>query len=50
MFWSTIEDCLRASAPLLIVLRAIDGDEKLAMVEVATLMDSAKERINLSFT
>uniref|UniRef100_J3MSA6 DUF659 domain-containing protein n=1 Tax=Oryza brachyantha TaxID=4533 RepID=J3MSA6_ORYBR len=29
-------DCLRASAPLLIVLRAVDGDEKPAMPEIHT--------------
>jgi hypothetical protein len=34
-FWSTVEDCLRASAPLLIVLRAADADEKPAMAEIA---------------
>jgi hypothetical protein len=49
-FWSTVEDSLRASAPLLIVLRAADGDEKPAMAEVTALMDRAKERIKLSFT
>ena len=27
-FWNSVEDCLRASAPLLIVLRVVDGDEK----------------------
>jgi hypothetical protein len=49
VFWSSIEDCLRASAPLLIVLRAADGDEKPAMAEVAALMNVAKEKIKLSF-
>jgi hypothetical protein len=44
-----LEDCLRASAPLLIILRAIDGDEKPAMPEVTTLMNHAKERIKQSF-
>ena len=39
-FWNKIEDCLRASAPLLIVLRVVDGDEKPAMPE---------EKIKLSF-
>jgi hypothetical protein len=29
-FWSSVEDCLRALA-LLIVLRAVDGDEKTYM-------------------
>ncbi|XP_040383082.1 uncharacterized protein LOC102714944 [Oryza brachyantha] len=48
-FWTSLEDCLRASAPLLIVLRAVDGDEKPAMPEVSALMTHAKEKINLSF-
>ena len=30
-FWNSVEDCLRALAPLLIVLRVVDGDEKPAM-------------------
>ena len=47
-FWNKIEDCLRASAPLLIVLRVVDGDEKPAMPEVQALMDHAKEKIKLS--
>jgi hypothetical protein len=49
VFWSTVEDCLRASAPLLIVLRAVDVDERPAMPEVATLMIFAKEKIKASF-
>ena len=48
-FWNKVEDCLRASAPLLIVLRVVDGDEKPAMPEVQALMNHAKERINQSF-
>jgi hypothetical protein len=48
-FWNKVEDCLRASAPLLIVLRVVDGDEKPAMPEVAALMKHAKEKIKLSF-
>jgi hypothetical protein len=48
-FWNSVEDCLRASAPLLIVLRAVDGDEKPAMPEVTALMNHVKERIKLSF-
>ena len=27
-FWNSVENCLRASAPLLIVLRVVDGDER----------------------
>lgn len=48
-FWIKVEDCLRASGPLLIVLRVVDGDEKPAMSEVAALMNHAKEKIKLSF-
>ena len=43
-FWNKVEDCLRASAPLLIVLRVVDGDEKHIMPEVASLMNHAKRR------
>jgi hypothetical protein len=48
-FWNKVEDCLRASAPPLIVLRVVDGDEKPAMPEVQALMNHAKEKIKLSF-
>ena len=48
-FWNGVEDCLRASGPLLIVLRVVDGDEKPAMPEVEALMYHAKEKIKLSF-
>jgi hypothetical protein len=47
-FCSSIEDCLRASAPL-IVLRAVDADERPVMPEVSALMNVVKEKINLSF-
>jgi len=49
-FWHSVEDCLRASGPLLIVLRVVDGDEKPAIPEVAALMNHAKEKIKLSFS
>jgi hypothetical protein len=48
-FWNSVEDYLRASAPLLIVLRVVDGDERPAMPEVAALMNHAKEKIKLNF-
>ncbi|XP_062229978.1 uncharacterized protein LOC133927517 [Phragmites australis] len=48
-FWNSVEDCLRASLPLIIVLRVVDGDERPAMPEVASLMNHAKERINAAF-
>ena len=48
-FWNSVDHCLRASVPLLIVLRVVDGDEMPAMPEVAALMKHAKEKIKLSF-
>lgn len=48
-FWNSVQDCLRASAPLLIVLRVVDGDEKPAMAEVAALIAFAKEKIKQGF-
>ncbi|XP_062231077.1 uncharacterized protein LOC133928660 [Phragmites australis] len=48
-FWNSVEDCLRASLPLIIVLRVVDGDERPAMPEVASLMNHAKERIKAAF-
>jgi len=48
-FWNSVDHCLRASVPLLIVLRVVDGDERPTMPEVAALMNHAKEKIKLSF-
>ena len=48
-WWHSVEDCLRASAPLIRVLRLADGDEVPAMPEIQALMHYAKERINLCF-
>ncbi|XP_062185719.1 uncharacterized protein LOC133889239 isoform X1 [Phragmites australis] len=48
-FWNSVEDCLRASLPLIIVLRVVDSDERPAMPEVASLMNYAKERIKAAF-
>jgi hypothetical protein len=49
-FWNSVEDCLRASLPLLVVLRLVDGDEKPAMSEVAAAMKIAKQKITSSFS
>jgi hypothetical protein len=49
VFWSLVEDYLSASAPLLIVLRAVDADERPAMPEVSALMNVTKEKIKFSF-
>jgi len=48
-FWNSVQDCIRASQPLLIVLRIVDGDEKPAMPEVAAAMDMAKAKITSGF-
>jgi hypothetical protein len=48
-FWNSVQDCICASQPLLIVLRIVDGDEKPAMPEVAAAMDMAKANITLNF-
>jgi hypothetical protein len=48
-FWNSVEYCLRASGPLLITLRVVDGDERPAMPEVQALMKCANEKINQSF-
>jgi hypothetical protein len=48
-FWNSVQDCIRASQPLLIVLRIIDGDEKPAMPEVAATMDMTKTKITSDF-
>ncbi|KAJ1283970.1 hypothetical protein BS78_03G168500 [Paspalum vaginatum] len=47
---NSVEDCLRASLPLLVVLRLVDGDEKPAMPEVAAAMNIAKQKISSSFS
>ncbi|VFQ79370.1 unnamed protein product [Cuscuta campestris] len=49
-FWEVVEDCIRASQPLLIVLRIVDGDERPAMTEVIAAMDVAMEKIKESFS
>jgi hypothetical protein len=49
-FWNSIEDCLRASLPLLVVLRLVDGDEKPTLAEVAAAMTIAKNKITSSFS
>ena len=48
-FWNSVQDCIRVSQPLLIVLRIVDGDEKPAMPEVAAAMDMAKAKITTGF-
>ncbi|CAM8905607.1 unnamed protein product [Rhodiola kirilowii] len=48
-FWNVVGDCIRASQPLLVVLRAVDGDEKPAMPEVCELMIKAMTSIKEHF-
>ncbi|XP_051118113.1 uncharacterized protein LOC127242576 [Andrographis paniculata] len=49
-FWDQVEDCLRATLHLLIVLRIVDGDEKPAMPKLSSGMNHAKKKITESFT
>jgi hypothetical protein len=44
-FWNKIENCLRATQPLLIALRIADGDETPAAPEIMAAMDVAKSSI-----
>ncbi|KAJ4979567.1 hypothetical protein NE237_010347 [Protea cynaroides] len=48
-FWNSVQDCLRASQPLVIVLRIVDGDEDPAMSEVYLAMEEAKKMIQSNF-
>ncbi|KAM0881446.1 hypothetical protein ACQ4PT_032951 [Festuca glaucescens] len=45
-FWQSVENCMRASQPLLKALRIVDGDESPAMPEIWAAMDVAKVHIN----
>jgi len=44
-FWTRVENCLRASQPLLIALRIAGRDETPAVPEIMTAMDIAKSSI-----
>ncbi|XP_043710196.1 uncharacterized protein LOC122659113 [Telopea speciosissima] len=44
-FWNTMEDFIRASKPLIVVLRIVDGDQRPAMPEVYVAMEEAKKKI-----
>ncbi|KAL6661838.1 hypothetical protein ACP70R_001222 [Stipagrostis hirtigluma subsp. patula] len=44
-FWSRLENCLRASQPLLVALRIADGDETPAAPEIMAAMTIAKKTI-----
>lgn len=49
-FWNGVEDCIKASEPLLAVLRMVYGGEKPAMPEVFACLDLAKKKISDSFS
>jgi hypothetical protein len=44
-FWNSVENCMRASQPLLRALRIVDGDEIPAMPEIWAAMNVAKTHI-----
>jgi hypothetical protein len=48
-FWQAVEDCMRTSQPLLILLRIVDGDERPAMAGMRAAMDHAKKSIKEAF-
>ncbi|XP_042508350.1 uncharacterized protein LOC122084293 [Macadamia integrifolia] len=48
-FWNSVLDCLRASQPILVVLRLVDGDERPALPEVYLAMEIAKKKIKVNF-
>ena len=47
--WKDIVTCLKASAPLVKVLRLVDSEEKPAMGFIYEAMESAKEKIKENF-
>ncbi|KAM0898061.1 hypothetical protein ACQ4PT_022151 [Festuca glaucescens] len=49
-FWNVVEDCIRASHPVLIVLRLVDGDENPAMPQLTAAMEICKNKLNESFS
>jgi hypothetical protein len=44
-FWKILEDCLRASQPLVVILRLIDSDKKLVMGHIAQALLIAKQGV-----
>ncbi|CAD6269503.1 unnamed protein product [Miscanthus lutarioriparius] len=47
-FWTKLEYCLKASQPLLIALRIVDGDETPAAPEITVAIDVAKNTLKES--
>lgn len=48
-FWHGVEDCIRASQPLLVALRIVDGDQKPAMAEILHEMEHAQGLLSKAF-
>jgi hypothetical protein len=48
-FWKAIKYCLKASEPLIKVLKLVDGDVKLTMGYIYEAMDRAKEENTANF-
>lgn len=48
-FWDILEDCLRASQPIMQVLRLVDSDEKLVMGYIAQAIGKAVIAIKEKF-
>ncbi|XP_052726181.1 uncharacterized protein LOC108332656 [Vigna angularis] len=48
-FWKNVSTCLKVVAPLMVVLRLVDSDVKLAMGFIYEEMDCAKEKIMSNF-
>ncbi|XP_047166554.1 uncharacterized protein LOC124835629 [Vigna umbellata] len=48
-FWKNVSICLKAAAPLMVVLRLVDSDVKPAMGFIYEEMDCAKEKIRSNF-
>ncbi|KAH1212722.1 hypothetical protein GmHk_14G040845 [Glycine max] len=48
-FWKNVSICLKAAAPLMVVLRLVDSDQQLAMGFIYVEMDCAKEKIKSNF-
>jgi len=48
-FWHDVTICIKATYPLIKVLRLVDLDEKPAMGFIYKAMDQAKEKIQMNF-
>jgi len=48
-FWHDITICIKASYPLIKVLRLVDSDEKPTMSFIYKAMDETKEKIEVNF-